>query len=420
MPLKRIVCPHCEQAVEVPMTSVTRSRACPNCGNMILLQFTTTEKRQRRKALLMPSVDQDGGAGEASESLPPGLAVAPQPIQGDLRERMLADPEVRQRVKVIKISVAAITVILLLVILGSVFHWWSGIAGAVSGVVKQYNASRLASADDSGVDLKDPKALPRPVLPTETPSLRPPTEDIPKPATKPITVPESPLNSFKQDDTPQEDAVIMKAVMSFLDAPNMNERLNFVLNRVTAETKMREYYKNHPDRPVPYDTVESLGRDTTLTNILAYAFAVTMKDGERRRLIVGRSKGHKYLVDWPSFVIYSEMDWGQFVSTRPTKSVSMRIMAQLTDVYRGDFVDPEKYLCLKIINPLDVHADPLFAYAHRTSSLGRKLEVIMRHSVGAALPLMLKLSFPEAGGGGDQVLVDEFLREGWVSFSGDF
>src|SRR3569623_1474117 len=113
MPLKRIVCPHCEQAVEVPMTSVTRSRACPNCGYMILLQFTTQEQRQRRKALLMPSADPDGGAGDESEALPPGLAIAPQPIQGDLRERMLADPEVHQRVKVIKISVATISVILL-------------------------------------------------------------------------------------------------------------------------------------------------------------------------------------------------------------------------------------------------------------------------------------------------------------------
>ncbi len=123
MPLTRIICPHCEQPVEVAMTSVTRSRECPACGRTIMLQFTTQDKRQRRKALLTTAVDT--GASAIPEAEPAGLAVAPRVIQGDLRERMMLDPEVKQRVKIIKISVAVIILVLAVVVLGSVFHWWT-------------------------------------------------------------------------------------------------------------------------------------------------------------------------------------------------------------------------------------------------------------------------------------------------------
>ncbi len=131
MPLKRIICPHCEQPVEVSMTSVTRSRECPLCGRTIMLQFTTQEKRQRRKALLTSTVDTGKAEQDAAD-----LAAMPMPIQGDLRERMLADPEVRQRVKVIKISVTVIVLITALVVLGSMFHWWSSLANTVDRAVQ--------------------------------------------------------------------------------------------------------------------------------------------------------------------------------------------------------------------------------------------------------------------------------------------
>ena len=107
-----IVCPHCEKSVELPVTSVTRSRECPLCGKVILLQVGSIvkEKRVRRTALLMPTADRMDALPE-SEGLvhvsaktmefvgEGGDSVTPQVLVGDIRRRMMHDPEVRARIK---------------------------------------------------------------------------------------------------------------------------------------------------------------------------------------------------------------------------------------------------------------------------------------------------------------------------------
>ncbi len=366
-----------------------------------MLQFTSPEKRQQRKALLTPAVNTDEEADEASSDMPPGLAVAPRPIQGDLRERMMLDPEVRQRVRIIKISAVVITSVLVIVVLGSVFHWWAGIGDALSGMVKKYSAGRVVAVDDSSVlEVKPEKTSgsvekdPGPVTPTPPSTLPPPPP-------------------FKVEQPEQDDAGILKVVTAFLQAPTVDQRLDLVLSRTIVEPKAREFYKRHPDGPVPYESVESLGRDSAINT--AYVFAVIMKDGEHRRLMVRKSIKKGYLVDWSSFVIYSEMEWGDFLSSRPQTPVLFRIMAGVSDVYRNDFLDPKKFLCLKISNPLNVQTPPLYAYAQRSSSLGHTLEFIMQRASGTSIPLMLKLKFPETAGASDQVWVDEFVGEGWVA-----
>lgn len=423
MPLTRLICPHCEQPVEFNVTSVTRSRECPLCGNTILLQLTGQQKSKRRKALLTPSVEAEGvpepvaaAPGPASAAAadptepPPGLAVAPRPIQGDLRDRMLADPEVRQRVKVIKISAVILGVVLLVVVLGSVFHWWGALGDAASRMNQ-----RRTSTDDSAL------ATVPPVSPTQKPALREPSLDpLPEAPLTPAKVDPTPAPAaptipapFKVDKPSTEPDAILTTVKTFLEAPNADQRLKYVLSQKLVEPKFREYYKHHSDGPIPYETVESLGAGSGVGNALE--FAVVMPDGERRRLVVRQSVKQGYLVDWPSFVIYSEMEWTDFVRERPQKPVLFRIMAQLTDVYEGEFADPSKFVCLKIVNPQDMRMPPLYAYAWRNTSLGHSIEFVMGKAAGGAVPLMLKLKFPEGGGLPNQVLIDEFVGEGWVA-----
>jgi hypothetical protein len=390
MPLTRIICPHCEQSVEVNMTSVTRSRECPNCGRNILLQFTTQEKRQRRKALLMPAQVAPEQEGEE----PPGLAVTPMPIKGDIRDRMMADPEVRQRVRNVKASLFILGTIIAFVVLGSVFHWWSGMEEAVGHVVQEYNASRLTAADESEAQARaDRKTVP----------------------SSPITFPKNVVPHLDENAVRADAEAQLKAVNAFLDAANVNERVNCVLNRKTAEPRMRLYYQKHPDGPIPHETVEKLGADSQDNAVLN--FEVIQQDGARRRLIVRKSIKKGYLVDWPSFVIYSDMDWDDFLAARPQQPKLFRVMAGLGDVYRNSFIDPAKLICLRLVNPLDPHAPPLYAYAPRTTSVGHTLEFVMRRAAGSMVPVIVRLKYPDSGGDPNQVWVDDFVSEGWMTMS---
>ncbi|MCB1209656.1 MAG: hypothetical protein KDK97_10035, partial [Verrucomicrobiales bacterium] len=85
MPVTRITCPHCESAVELQVSGVTRSRACPKCGEMVILQVAEKDQKVKRRALLM---EQNVVAPEE-----PVEEYSPQPIQGDVLERMKMDPE---------------------------------------------------------------------------------------------------------------------------------------------------------------------------------------------------------------------------------------------------------------------------------------------------------------------------------------
>jgi len=416
MPLTRILCPHCEQSVEVNMTSVTRSRECPLCGNTIMLQFTTQEKKQRRRALLTPTVA--AGAGDE-----PHLEVVPQAIPGDMRDRMMLDPEVQQRVKVIKTSAWVIGAVLVVVVLGSVFHWWQGLANLVVGAPKP---KEVVSEEGTPAKLVRP-TLPPPVFPK--PTVAPPT---PAPPVVPqMRLPDSNEltsgpSAADSKPVPKEEAVTgtvggamddeaqaAKVAWAFLKAPNLQERRNLILNILSVGPRLEEYYLTHDPGPVPFKEVESLGPDPVLRE--AYVFGVTLENGGRRRLVTRKSNKKGFLVDWGSFVLYSEMGWRDFISARPQKPLFFRVVATAAEASRGDFVDPDQAVCLKIMDPLSADSPPLYAYALRTTSPGKALEFVLRKAAGSPVPVMIKIRFPAESASGDQVWIDEFVGEGWVS-----
>lgn len=82
-------CPHCEEGFEVNVASVTRSRACPACGEIVLLQVSGGVKK--RKALLTEreEVSEDRPVAEFSLPYPP-KALTEEEI--DLQRK---DPESR-------------------------------------------------------------------------------------------------------------------------------------------------------------------------------------------------------------------------------------------------------------------------------------------------------------------------------------
>jgi DNA-directed RNA polymerase subunit RPC12/RpoP len=51
MPVSRLVCPHCEREVELNVTTVARSRPCPDCGSTILLQVAGRDSSTKLKSV---------------------------------------------------------------------------------------------------------------------------------------------------------------------------------------------------------------------------------------------------------------------------------------------------------------------------------------------------------------------------------
>jgi hypothetical protein len=77
------------------------------------------------------------------------------------------------------------------------------------------------------------------------------------------------------------------------------------------------------------------------------------------------------------------------------------------------------YLCVKLTNPLNPASPPIYGYAGRDSALERILNLLLRLYTGEPYPVRMTLKHPaqaqSTANSGDQVLIEQFVGEGWLS-----
>jgi len=420
MPESVIVCPHCEKSVELPVTSVTRSRECPLCGKVILLQVSTTkkEKRVKRTALLMPTADKMDALPESEglvhvsaktmESADEGDdSVTPKVLVGDIRRRMMHDPEVQARIKTLRLGSAILAGLILLAVVANHFHFWSHVKAVIIKIEKRD-------------ELADSQAL---LLPTASKGEADNKQILPEgvSSAKQIALPQSnaPWRVVEKKEVPQtsvlseDETKAMKIASDFLNASNVEERLKLVRDVRMMEPRIRSYYEKHDAGPIAFEKIESLEKNPL--GECTYAFSVVMPKGERRRMIVGLAKSGAFVVDWASFVLYAEMDWTEFIAQKPETPVLFRVLAVPDDIYKESFSDPKGLVCLKLVDPRSPGVAPVWGYASRGTSLGRNLEFLFNNSLGESLPLMVALKYQPLSSASDQVWISELVAQGWVA-----
>ena len=399
MPLTILICPHCEQNVEMNTTSVTRSRECPNCGKLIMLQLTLKEDRTKRKALLMPVLEYD----EAEEEHPYSNGQAPRSLEGDVHERMMHDPEVQQNIRKLAWGGGIVVASILMLIVAHSFGWWGMLEERFSRLGKVIAATTSAPVSED---------------PSDSPVAKP-GDNSSRPTTIPgsilVTSPSDETTTSTPGDSPEELEKAGQALQAFLKAKDVDERLALVRDRKLMEPKIRHYYTTHLPGPVPFDTIEKVASPSGAKFLIA--FNVSLKGGKSRQALVGKGRDGNYYVDWASFVLYGDMDWPKFVITRPPIAVTMRVLALPGDRFAGGFADATQFVCVKIINPNDPGGPPLYGYATRNTLVARATEFALRDAASEPVPLMMRLKYPsmEESNSPDQLWIQELVAEGWLS-----
>ncbi|MEZ5302755.1 MAG: hypothetical protein R3F11_19270 [Verrucomicrobiales bacterium] len=141
---------------------------------------------------------------------------------------------------------------------------------------------------------------------------------------------------------------------------------------------------------------------------------LAQEDGILRTAIFERT-GDGLLLDWESFVGYSDPSWLQFYISRPTKPASFYLIARRENFYIYPFSDASEYLCLKLTDP-GVTGE-VFGYAERESEVGKRLSKLVdgaSRSGNPELLAILKLRFAESGRENRQVWIDEIVSETWI------
>ena len=384
MPIIKTVCPHCEKNVEFNVTSVTRSRACTHCGKQILLQLSSKTKR---KALLVP-------APAAEEPLDPSKpepdVVIPKVLEGDIRRRMLHDPEVLASMQQLRWGIGIVGTLIVLAAFLSYVNAWNRLSDYIAGPSKRIP---LPETPDFLADMKASLPKPNTVLPQG------PTAGAPEAVSAPATE--------------GELAAAMQAAASFLGAKSASERFKTIRDQKLLKEKFHKYYETHPDGPIPFERVEP--HSTNPEGPMTFSFIVVLPGGTKQTLCVGKANSGSYMVDWASFVHYGDMELGEFKAKRPTEPVLFRMLASAESFYGGSFGDAKGLVCVKLQDPRSPNGSAFYGYVERSSTLGRSIDFLMRKALGEQVPIIAMLKYPENSQSDDQVWIHELVSEGWVA-----
>ena len=399
MPNVQFVCPQCEKQSEVQVASVTRSRACPHCGFMVLLQVAGKATKTTRRALLVTASKSEALPVGRETHLPGTPAYLPMPLEGDVFDRMRGDPEILtiRKQLISGLGVLGLTIVAVIV--------WHLMPASKETEVKASSAPKVVAL---------PAPQPSKSLQSNTIAVRASNGGAAGGLTfvaadgKIHTPPGIPAPVALPEKVEQARRVLA----AFLAADTVETLLATVADRASIEVRLRDYYQKHPLVPLrameitPMESPPSGGTGTV-------ALEVTLSSGRRLQATVLVMDARHMGVDWPGFVALSDMEWSEFISSKPTSATLFRLLVEQGDWFANDFADSTKLGCLKLTSPNDPMGEPVFAYVERNSPLGHEIDSMLNTHAGP-VPLTLRLRFPSVSQADNQCWLDSVVSNGWL------
>ena len=210
-----------------------------------------------------------------------------------------------------------------------------------------------------------------------------------------------------------------RPVIDKLFASTSNEEaLQYVRRARKVAFMMKKHYAPLGFNPIK---IESLGgpQECEMVADGFFVVPVTLGDFSSRgiALQVPQFEDGDWLIDWESWVGYSEMDFSEMRLRRPKDPVVVRCYLIQDEYYNFAFADREKYLSFKLID--HTREDQLWGYIDKLSESYGKVatELAGTQGNGAADELAtLKVRFLEnsVNSVADQVEITDLVTFGWV------
>ncbi|QTN31955.1 hypothetical protein HZ994_06305 [Akkermansiaceae bacterium] len=192
----------------------------------------------------------------------------------------------------------------------------------------------------------------------------------------------------------------------FFAAKSIAEILPLVHNPEQVVEKIRAHYPGGVLEPVGISKFNSSGRVSYRSNFAAVS--ITTEDFEQKQLaFIEGADGLK--IDWESWAGWSEMPWDEIMAQKPSKPVLVRAKLKWVDYYNFGFADESKWRSYRLTSPDGVAT--LYGYAERNSLLDQRLRP---GEQAVTVAVMVKIRFPEDAKSANQVIIEEYVADGWV------
>ncbi|BDS08790.1 hypothetical protein NT6N_38300 [Oceaniferula spumae] len=222
----------------------------------------------------------------------------------------------------------------------------------------------------------------------------------------------------KEDQEARDNMQRMKnTVRQYLAAESIAAKLAVSRHADRVKPLMEHYYETHDLKPEAFEQLDSMralaldGRSFVLTTI-------SLKNGEKRALLVEHLEDGSYQVEWESDVCYQPIDWAKFLEQRVTEPKDMRVFVSRDSFYAYEFRDESKYQCYRLTTrDSGEHA---FGYVGRDSAEMSKIENAIDASragqsqASKTEPMILRIRFPEEGRSKRSVIIEKQVTPHWI------
>ena len=198
-----------------------------------------------------------------------------------------------------------------------------------------------------------------------------------------------------------------KVVRAFLTAKSAEDLEGLVRTPEETIPHMKKWYASHEWSP-PGVKVVGYGGGVTVKGVMA-SMSVRVDDYTIKHIAVERTP-EGYLVDWESWVAWSEMDWEDLFKKKPTELIEVRVICSKDSYYNRLFSDDKKWLAVKMTYP---DADrSIYGYIESQTSTLTTLMGDLKS--GRPVPVTIKIRYPKDSVADNQVIIEEYMQNGWV------
>lgn len=216
-------------------------------------------------------------------------------------------------------------------------------------------------------------------------------------------------------DIESKRSKIEPVVRGFFEASGAEQKQAFVRDPQRVRPLMENYYHDRRQEP---RTWKSLGWVLPVEEPgyrLGYAQAL-FADAEPVSLIIEEQPDGSFRVDWESSVRYGEIDWGEFIRTRPVSPTLFRVIASKPRHAPSADGAPQNTEVLEIKHP---DGDgTLYAWFDRKDPKFQPLIQQLQTGNWKDVPLTLRLCYTGPAAGGSSVKIVGIEGKGWLILQG--
>ncbi len=200
------------------------------------------------------------------------------------------------------------------------------------------------------------------------------------------------------------------AVRGFFEASDIAGKLAFARDPQRVRSLMENYYRSHAMERVEW---KSLGWTLPVEepgHRLCYALAV-FKNADPVSLIVEETADGIFRVDWESSVRYGELDWDEFIETKPASPTLLRVIASKSPSVPSEHTAQNTDF-LEVRHP--ARDGVILAHFDRNNPKLQSLLQQLQAGNWKDVPLTLRLCYPGSAGSGKSVQIADIEGKGWL------